>query len=278
MKKPFFKKTSGYLDRIQAEYDVLKSRHDEAKKALALAATDYEAKAKASRELEAKSPANTYLSDQECRLRRLRDDADSLHRQLGYKVYDLERDMLPLATILSAPVSLKNAKATLAEMTTREAGLKADFEKTAHQIEKVQKRIADLEQQIATETQSACQVMVESDGDFAVPDSLGKLDVALRLAKTSLGELHARTERIQQERREIHDTVKASKQTIVHMRARVAEIELHEQLPGFIDIIARAAVSSHLSNFGNKADRYEITIPSEVVNAMTDQLNAELAT
>jgi chromosome segregation ATPase len=278
MKKPFFKKTSGYLERIQAEYDALKSQHDEAKKALAIAATDYDAKAKASRELEAKSPANTYLSDAESRLRRLRDDAESIHRQAGYKVYDLERDMQPLATILNAPGSLADAKTTLNEMNGCEAVLKADFEKTAHQFEKVQQRIADLEQQIATETKSACQVMAESEEEFAVPDSLGKLDVALRLAKATLGELQARVERIQQERGEISDKVKAAKQTIVHMRARVAEIELHEQLPGFIDIIARAAVSSHLSNFGNKADRYEITIPREVVNSMTEQLNAELAT
>ncbi|MEY4719623.1 MAG: hypothetical protein RL563_2241 [Pseudomonadota bacterium] len=61
MKKPFFKKSSGYLDRIQAEYDALKSQHAETKKALTIAATDHEAKAKASRELEEKSPANTYL-------------------------------------------------------------------------------------------------------------------------------------------------------------------------------------------------------------------------
>jgi hypothetical protein len=278
MKKPFFKKTSGYLDRIQAEYDQLKSQHDKAQKALVVAIAEHEAKTRARVELEARTTDQRYLSDTEIHYRKLQSEAENVRRQLEYQVRDLNREMCPLWNILSAPSGLEEAKSTLRDLSRRQEGLSAEYEKTATQISKVEKRIAQLEEQVASETKVACLAMAESDGDFTVPDSLGKVEVALRLARTTLAELQQQSQRISDQQTEVHAAIKAARGAIVSYRETVAEIELQEQLPAFIDIIARAAVSRHISNMIYRDDRYEITIPNEVVESMRGQLNAELVT
>ena len=277
MKKPFFKKSNGYLDRIQAEYDALKCQYDEAQKALAVAIADHEAKTRARVELEARTTDQRYLSDTEIHCRKLQSDAENVRRQLEYKVRDLAREMCPLRNLVMAPAELEEAKLTLREMSRRQQALSAELEKTATQIGKVEKRIAQLEQQIASETKIACLAMAESDDEFAVPASLGQLDMVLRLAKTTLAELQQQYQYINDQQQDTQNAIKAARGAIVAYRATVAEIELQEQLPVFIDIVAKAAVSRHLGNLGKSADRYEITIPREIVESMRAQLNAELA-
>jgi hypothetical protein len=277
MKKPFFKKSSGYLDRIQAEYDALKNQYDEAQKSLAVAIADHEAKTRARVELEARTTDQRYLSDTEIHYRKLQSDAENVRRQLEYKVRDLAREMCPLRNLVTAPAELEEAKLTLRDMSRRQQALRAELDKTASQIGKVEKRVAQLEQQIASETKAACLAMAESDDEFTVPTSLGQLDVALRLAKTTLAELQKQSQHIWDQKQDTQDAIKAARGAIVAYRATVAEIELQEQLPVFIDIVAKAAVSRHLGNLGKSPDRYEITIPRETVESMMEQLNAELA-
>lgn len=277
MKKPFFKKTSGYLDRIQAEYDALKREHDKAQQDLVLAVADHEAKTRARVELEARTTDQRYLSDTEIHYRKLQSQAENVRRQLEYKVRDLARELCPLRNLVTAPAELEEAKSSLRMLSLRQDGLCVELEKITAQIGKVEKRIVRLEQQLANETKVACLAMVENEDDFAVPESLAKVEAALRLAKATLTELQQQSQSISEQQRATHNAIKAARGAIVAYRSTVAEIELQEQLPVFIDIVAKAAVSRHLGNLGQSPERYEITIPREVVESMMDQLNAELA-
>ena len=58
-------------------------------------------------------------------------------------------------------------------------------------------------------------------------------------------------------------------------QASVAEIDLHEQMPEFIQVIARAAVSKARAYGGNR-HTYEILIPDAALEAATASLDAEI--
>ena len=67
------------------------------------------------------------------------------------------------------------------------------------------------------------------------------------------------------------DQVRDAQRTYGSARAAVAEIELQEQLPNWLKVIALAALSA-----SSDARKYVIEIPREVAEAARAQLSADM--
>ena len=183
---PFSKKTTtGYYERIKAEFAEAKQQLEEAQSAADEAKADAEAKAKYAFELEQRGNQLS-ISEQE---RRAQIAASAAQNRAG----DMERKLSPLKTklsdlrhILEGPDKLASARTAILELRRRRNALQADREQHANLIAKLQKRIGELEQRIAAETLSASETMAAAEGEFVLPEALTKLDVELRVARATL--------------------------------------------------------------------------------------------
>ena len=268
---PFSKKTTtGYYDRIKAECDELAQQAQEAKQAAADAKADYEAKARASYELESRS-SSPYLSDAESKARRARDDAYNQSEALQRKARDLESRYINLRSTVEAPARMEQARQTITRLSRERDALRHEVSKTESLIGKLQRRVEELEQRIAHETQAASQSMVEAEGEFVMPESLTRLDVELRVTRATLAERQTKLAELQAALKLIPDQLRNAKRAFSYARATVADIELQEQLPNWLDVIALAAVSA-----STDAREYVIKIPSEIAEAARAKLAAEL--
>lgn len=268
---PFSKKTTtGYYDRIKAECDELAQQAQEAKQAAADAKADYEAKARASHELESRS-SSPYLSDVESKARRARDDAYNQSEALQRKARDLESRYINLRSTVEAPARMEEARQTITRLSRERDALRHEVGKTESLIGKLQRRVEELEQRIANETQAASQSMVDAEGEFEMPESLTRLDVELRVTLATLAERQTKLAELQAELKLIPDQLRNAKRAFSYARATVADIELQEQLPNWLDVIALAAVSA-----STDAREYVIKIPSEIAEAARAKLAAEL--
>jgi chromosome segregation ATPase len=268
---PFSKKTTtGYYDRIKAECDELAQQAQEAKQAAADAKADYEAKARASYELESRS-SSPYLSDAESKARRVRDDAYNQSEALQRKARDLESRYINLRSTVEAPARMEEARQTITRLSRERDALRDEVSKTESLIGKLQRRVEELEQRIAHETQAASQSMVETEGEFVMPESLTRLDVELRVTRATLAERQTKLAELQAALKLIPDQLRNAKRAFSYARATVADIELQEQLPNWLDVIALAAVSA-----STDAREYVIKIPSEIAEAARAKLAAEL--
>lgn len=268
---PFSKKTTTvYYDRIKAECDELALQAQEAKQAAEDAKADYDAKARASYELESRS-SNPYLSDVESRARRARDDAYNQSEALQRKARDLESRYISLRSTVEAPARMEEARQTITSLGKERDALRADVSKTESLIGKLQRRIEELEQRIANETQAASQSMVDAEGDFVMPEALTRLDVELRVTRATLSERQTKLAELQAAFKLIPDQLRDAQRAFTYARATVADIELQEQLPNWLDVIALAAVSA-----SRDAREYVIEIPREIAEAARAKLAAEL--
>lgn len=268
---PFSKKTTtGYYDRIKAECDELAQQAKEAKQAAEDAKADYDAKARASYELESRS-SNPYLSDVESKARRARDDAYNQSEALQRKARDLESRYINLRSTVEAPARMEEARQTITRLGKERDALRHEVGKTESLIGKLQRRAEELEQRIANETQAASQSMVDAEGDFVMPESLTRLDVELRVTRATLSERQAKLAELQAAFKLIPDQLRDAQRAFSYARATVADIELQEQLPNWLDVIALAAVSA-----SRDAREYVIEIPREIAEAARAKLAAEL--
>jgi hypothetical protein len=187
------KKSTGYYDKVRADHEQLSRQLAAAKKEL------IEAEALHTREREKQT--------------RLRDAAGSMSMstppaakahwpvlcaaheredELKSQVSNLESQLRPLQRVLDAPQAFANARKHLAELIAQRKTSATDVETADAQIAKLNKRIADLEARIASETKSASQTLLEGEGEFIVPESLTKLEVELRIARSSLADLQSK--------------------------------------------------------------------------------------
>lgn len=268
---PFSKKTTtGYYDRIKAECAELAQQAQEAKQAADDAKADYEAKARACYELESRS-SGPYLSDVESKARRARDDAYKQSETLQRKARDLESRHLSLRSTVQSPARMEEARQTITRLGREREAIRTDVSKTEAMISKLQRRIEDLEQRIASETQTASQSMVDAEGEFVMPEALTRLDVELRVTRATLAERQTKLAELQAALKQIPDQLRDAQRAFSHARATVAEIDLQEHLPNWLDVIALAAVSA-----SSDARKYVIEIPHEAVEAAKSKLAAEM--
>lgn len=274
---PFGKKTTtGYYDRIKAECAELAQQVEDTKAAADAAQSRYDATAKASNELERRNADRLYLSDAESRLRGERSEAQSRVDDLRHQLRDLEQKYRSLRAIVEAPADLENARQAILRLGQQEKLLQSELGKYRTLISKLEKRVADLESRIAQETASASQAMVEAEGEFVMPETLTRLDVEVRVARATLADVTRKAEALGVEVDLIPEQKREARRLFVGHQAKVAKIDLNEQLPNWLDVIARAAAAGHENIYSTSEREYLIEIPTEYIEAAKAKLAAEM--
>ena len=90
-------------------------------------------------------------------------------------------------------------------------------------------------------------------------------------------EVARRIQSLQAEHDALPEQIRLARDSYRGAQAIVAELELQEQLPAFIGVIARAAVTRHRAGFSREQGRYEIEIPLEALEAANTALDADLS-
>lgn len=272
---PFNKKSTGYYDKVRADHEQLSRQLALAKKELIEAATEH------TREREKQT--------------RLRDAAGSMSMstppaakahwpvlcaaheredELKSQVSNLERQLRPLQRVLDAPQAFANARKHLAELIAQRKTSAADVETVDTQIAKLNKRIADIETRIAAETKSASQALLE--GEFVVPESLTKLEVELRIARSSLTDLQSKRDTANAKLGDLPAALREAERIFIHCRADLAEIELYEQLMPVMNAVARASAARRETSYSHDESRFEVEIPRNLVEIAQSDLAAEM--
>ena len=276
---PFNKKSTAYYDKVRADHEQLSRQLALAKKELIEAATEH------TREREKQT--------------RLRDAAGSMSMstppaakahwpvlcaaneredELKSQVSNLERQLRPLQRVLDAPQAFANARKHLAELIAQRKTSAADVETVDTQIAKLNKRIADIETRIAAETKSASQALLEGEGEFVVPESLTKLEVELRIARSSLTDLQSKRDTANAKLGDLPAALREAERTFIHCRADLAEIELYEQLMPVMNAVARASAARRETSYSHDESRFEVEIPRNLVEIAQSDLAAEMLT
>lgn len=276
---PFNKKSAGYYDKIKADHEQLSRQLAAVKKEL------IEAEEQHARERD----KQTRLRDAGGSMSMNVPPAASAHwpvftaahqrvDQLKSQVSNLEGQMRPLQRVLNAPEAFANAQKRLAELIAQSKAHTASVETTDAQIAKLNKRIADLEIRISTETKSASQTLIDGDGEFVVPESLTKLEMELRIVRSSLADLQSTRDMASAKLGDLPVAMREAERTFIHCRAVVAEIELYEQLMPVMSAVARASAARRETSYRHDESRFEIEIPRELVviaqAALADEVSA----
>lgn len=274
---PFNKKSAGYYDKVKAEHELLSRQLAAVKKEL------IEAEAQLARERE----KQTRLRDAGGSMSMNVPPAASAHwpvftaahqrvDHLKSQVSSLESQMRPLQHVLNAPEAFAQARKTLDELIAQSKASTANVEMTDNQIAKLNKRIADLEARIAAETKSASQTLLEGEGEFVFPESLTKLEVELRIARSSLVDLQSKRDKASTKLGDLPAAIRDAERTFIHCRADVAEIELYEQLMPVMNAVARASAAKRETSYHHNETRFEVEIPRELVEIAQAALAAEV--
>ena len=273
---PFSKKTTtGYYERIKAEFAEIKQLLEEAQAAADAAKADADTKAKYAFELEQRGNIN-FLSEPERRARLAASEAKNHADKLESKARTLTGKFNDLRSIVEAPGKLEQHRAALIDLRRRRATLQSEREQQTQLIAKIETRIAELERRIAAETQSASEAMATDQDEFALPEVLMKLDVELRVARATRERLGSTAQALDAEIATIPAQIKDAEYAFKHRQASVAQIELNEQLPHLYDALARASVAARIAGFRTNGEhRIEIEIPNEYLEAARAKLVAE---
>ncbi len=274
---PFSKKsTSGYYERIKAEFAEVKQQIEEAQAAANEAKADAEAKRQYAFELEQRGNQHS-ISEQERRARLAASAAQNRAGDLERKLSPLKSKLSDLRHILEGPSKLESARTTIIELRRHRNALQAEREQHSSLIAKLQKRIGELEQRIAAETHSASEMMAAADGEFVLPEALTKLDVELRVARATLENVTGKVAALDADIANIPNQLRDAERSFEHAQATVAKIELHEQLPQIYDALARASVTDHTCGYrSHRESKYEIEIPHEYIEAARAKLASEI--
>lgn len=273
---PFSKKTTtGYYDRIKAEFAEVKQQIEEAQAAADNAKADAETKRKYAFELEQRGNHHS-ISEQERRAQIAASAAQNRAGDLELKLSPLKSKLSDLRHILEGPGKLESARTTIIELRRRRNALQAEHEQNSKLIAKLEKRIGELEQRIIDETQFASETMAASEGEFVLPEALTKLDVELRVARATLENVTGKVAALDADIANIPNQLRDAERSFEHAQATVAKIELHEQLPHLYDALARASVTDHACGYrSHRESKYEIEIPHEYLEAARAKLASE---
>ena len=274
---PFNKKSSAYYDKINAEHDQIRRQLAVVNKEL-IDAEQQHAKERDHqtrlRDAAGKMSMNTppaakahwpVLCAAHEKLDRLKSQASSLESQIR-----------PLLRVLDAPDAFAQAKKKLDDLVAQNKAHSAEVETTDRQIAKLNKLIADLEIRISAETKSASQTLINGDGEFVVPESLTKLEMELRIVRSSVADLQSTRDTASAKLGNLPVAMREAERTFIHCRAVVAEIELYEQLMPAMSAVARASAARRETSYHHNETRFEIEIPRNLVEIAQADLAAEM--
>lgn len=176
-----------------------------------------------------------------------------------------------------APAQLEAARVEMAALPDRRKTLAQEINKAKTLQTQLDARIEAVEQRIASDTQSTASRLINAGELTALPAALASLHAELTATRHTGDEVARRIQSLQTEHDALPDQIRLARDSYRGAQAIVAEIELQEQLPAFIGVIARAAVARHRAGFTREQGRYEIEIPVEALEVASTALDADLS-
>lgn len=272
---PFRRKTSGYFDQIKADYAERTRELEALRREVTEAKTAFDDARHTLFEIEQKSNS-TVWTQREQELLRQKNAAEHHYDELRTRLGRLELEHRSLRWKAEAPDVLAKRIAELKALATRRRQIQAEREKQRGAIAKLEVRITTLRGEIDQETESATQALIESGGDApGASDALVKRRQDLKLLADAMVKVRQQEVALESELGSLPTQERELRRCIESDQASVAEIDLHEQMPEFIQVIARAAVSKARAHGGNR-HCYEIQIPDAALAAATASLDAEI--
>jgi chromosome segregation ATPase len=268
--------STSYLDTLCSELDVLTQQLQEAETAANSAQQQADAKRRAYHELEQRS-TSTHWSVTEQRLFREKNQLEAVARQLQQDLVPLREEHARLKWKVQAPAQLEAARVEMAAVTDRRTALAQEINKAKTLQTQLDARIDSVEQQIASDTQTTANRLIHAGELTALPAALASLHAELTATRHTRDEVARRIQTLQAEHDALPEQIRLARDSYQGAQAIVAEIELQEQLPPFIGVIARAAVAAHRAGFTREQGRYEIEIPLEALEAASTALDADLS-
>lgn len=268
--------STSFLDTLRAEFDVLTQQRQEAEAAASTAQQEADAKRRAYHELERRSNS-THWSVTEQRLFREKNQLEAVARQLQQDLVPLREEHARLKLKVEAPTQLEAARVEMAALTDRRMALAQELTKTKTLQAQLDARIEAVEQQIAHDTQFTANHLMNAGELTAIPAALASLHAELTATRHTRDEVARRIQTLQHEHDALPAQIRLARDSYQGAQAIVAELELQEQLPAFIGVIARAAVARHRAGFTREQGRYEIEIPVEALEAASNALDADLS-
>lgn len=269
--------STSYLNALRSELDALTQQLQEAESAASTAQQEADAKRRAYHELEQRSNS-THWSVTEQRLFREKNQLESVARQLHQDLVPLREEHARLKRKVNAPAQLEEARVEMAALTDRRTALAQEITKARTLQTQLDARIEAVEQQIACDTQFTANQLMNAGELTAIPAALASLHAELTATRHTRDEVVRRIQTLQVEHDALPEQIRLARDSYLGAQAIVAEIELQEQLPTLIGVIARAAVARHRAGFTREQGRYEIEIPVEALEAAITALDADLST
>lgn len=267
--------STSYLDTLRTELDALTQQLQEAEAAASTAQQEADAKRRAYHELEQRSNS-THWSVTEQRLFREKNQLEAVARQLQQDLVPLRGEHARLKWKVQAPAQLEAARVEMAALTDRRTALAQEINKARTLQTQLDERIEAIEQQIASDTQSTANRLINAGELTALPAALASLHAELTATRHTRDEVARRIQTLQSEHDALPDQIRLARDSFRGAQAIVSEIELQEQLPAFIGVIARAAVARHRAGFSREQGRYEIDIPLEALESASTALDGDL--
>lgn len=163
-------------------------------------------------------------------------------------------------------------------MIAQHKALTAEAQTLDGQLTKIEKRVADLEARIAAETKSASQTLLDTEGDFVVPETLTKLEVELRITRASLADLQSQRDAVHAQLDQLPNAGREARDNFIRCRAAMAEVELYEQLMPVMNAVARASAVRRQISYHHDESHFVIEIPRALMEAAGADLTAEMPT
>lgn len=268
--------STSYVDTLRSELDALTQQLQEAETAASTAQQEADAKRRAYHELEKRSNS-THWSVTEQRLFRDKNHFEAVARQLQQDLVPLREDHARLKRKVQAPTQLEEARVEMAVLTDRRAALAQEINKAKPLRTQLDARIEAIEQQIASDTQSTANRLINAGELTALPAALASLHAELTATRHTRDEVARRIQTLQAEHDAVPEQIRLARDSYRGAQAIVAEIELQEQLPAFIGVIAREAVARQRAGFTREQGRYELEIPVEALEVASTALDADLS-
>lgn len=267
---------ASYHDTLRSELDALTQQLQEAESAASTAQQEADAKRRAYHELEKRSHS-THWSVTEQRLFREKNQLEAVARQLQQDLVPLREDHARLKRKVQAPAQLEEARVEMAALTDRRTALAQEIHKAKTLQTQLDARIRSVEQQIACDTQFTANQLMNAGELTALPAALASLHAELTATRHTRDEVARRIQTLQAEHDALPEQIRLARDSYLGAQAIVAGLELHEQLPTFIGVIARAAAAAHRAGFTRDQGRYEIEIPLEALEVASTALDADLS-
>lgn len=268
--------STSYFDTLRAEFDALTQQLADAETAANEAQTEADTKRRAYHELEQRSHS-THWSVTEQRLYREKNQLEATAWRLQQELVPLREEHARLARMVKAPLQLEQARVEMAALTDRRTALADEITKAKTLHAQLDARIETVEKQIACDTQSTANRLMNAGELTAIPAALATQHAELTATCHTREEVARRIQILQAEHDALPDQIRRARDTCRGAQAIVAEIELREQLPAFIGVIAKAAVAAHRAGNSRQQSHYEIEIPEDAITAANAALDAEFS-